>query len=58
MTVSELIDGLKKFLESMQVAVKHRNAGGKYDGYTTDLYLLITKEFDYETSKEERGVLL
>lgn len=58
MTVAELIDGLKKFPESMHVAVKYRDSGGEYDGCTTDLYLLITKEFDYETSKEERVVLL
>lgn len=58
MTVAELIDELKKFPESMQVAVKHRDSGGEYDGCTTDLYLLTTNEFDYETCKEERVVLL
>ena len=58
MTVAELIDGLKKFPESMQVAIKYRDSGGEYNGCTTDLYLLLTKEFDYETSKEERVILL
>ena len=58
MTVVELINELKKFPESMQVAVKHRDSGGEYDGCTTDLYLLTTKEFNYETCKEERVVLL
>ena len=42
----------------MQLTVKHRDSGGEYDGCTTDLYLLLSKEFDYETSKEERVVLL
>ena len=58
MTVLELINELKKFPESMQVAVKHRDAGGEYEGCTTDLYLFTKKDFDYNTSKEEMVVLL
>ena len=58
MTVAELINELKTFPQSMQLTVKHRDSGGEYDGCTTDLYLLLSKEFDYETSKEEWVILL